>query len=627
MAGAVTDKIVDTYNAQNPNVARVTGTRVAAGATLTCDNLAGWPDSSTSAVHFSTYQVDTSGNYVSGTQIDWVGLKTSSTTIGSMTRVAGATDNGNSVGDYVEMNPTATWGHYLYQALTQEHSQADGTHKSTLITSRTEDTTPDVSNDYLLSYDTSATALKKVKPSNLGLTTGWISGALPAVSSVTYNGNRSYDITFASTVASYLSPGMRLRTTRTVAAPTQCTSLNGTTQYYSRASASVAGMTFTDDFTVSAWIKPTSYATSAGIFSRYNGTSGWILYLSSSGQVVIQGNNASLFRSGSTYQSVPLNKWTHVAATLDLSGNVSTIYIDGVSVPVYMSNSGTPSAIVQAGNLEVGSWNGGLVPFPGKIAQASVHSAILTAAQVKAMMSQTIDSSSPSIVAGFTFNNSINDVSANANNLTANGSAVATNADSPFGGQADGTIDANKDYAIVQKVSTTVATVQVPEGCTIPTSGGVTSVDMSAWKVPYNFPSQRGKWRIQALLNVAQAVTSNATYGSFMSGGWQLQVPAGDWNIGWMAGVYNFSTTIVGFNVSPTALTGMTIGAGAQASRLSFAFVSAAASTTTSQVYAESNQNLTALATFTMYTLGATTSAGIDAGNSTSEIFAENAYL
>lgn len=61
---------------------------------------------------------------------------------------------------------------------------------------------------------------------------GWIRGGLPAYSSATNNGNKSYVIVFASTVASLLSPGMRLRTTRTVTAPTLCADLEASSSQY-----------------------------------------------------------------------------------------------------------------------------------------------------------------------------------------------------------------------------------------------------------------------------------------------------------------------------------------------------------------------------------------------------------
>jgi hypothetical protein len=117
--------------------------------------------------------------------------------------------------------------------------------------------------------------------------TGWADiGA--TVSTVTYNGNRSYDLVFNNNdLSDTVSAGMRIKTTRSTAAPIQCASLNGTTQYFTKASATSLG-TFTDDFAVGAWIKLSSYA-AGGIVTRRNGTQGWALEMASTGQIQIRG--------------------------------------------------------------------------------------------------------------------------------------------------------------------------------------------------------------------------------------------------------------------------------------------------------------------------------------------------
>lgn len=327
---------------------------------------------------------------------------------------------------------------------------------------------------------------------------------------VTYNGNRSYDMVFnAVDYTSILSPGHRLKTTRTVAAPTRSTSLNGTSQSWS--DSTVGGMTFTDDFVAGAWVKLSSYPTAvAGIIGRYNGTSGYYLRIDPSGQIMLIGHNAGSgnFSYVQSYQSIPLNKWVHVSAQLDMSAftatsNTSYVMVDGVDVPSNVSRAGTnPTAFVQAGNLEVGAFNAGGF-FPGKIAQAFVSSAKITQANIRTIISQGLTPSlisANSIVSAYSFDGVGTDLNTtNANNLTANGSAVATNADSPFGTQSSGSISATLDYAIAQKVAfstNTTVTVQVPEGCTIPTSGGVTAVSYSAMKSPFGFPATIDKWII-----------------------------------------------------------------------------------------------------------------------------------
>lgn len=387
--------------------------------------------------------------------------------------------------------------------------------------------------------------------------------AANTVTSVTNNGNRSVDVAFTSSVATFLSPGMRIRTTRTVAGPTQSTSLNGTTQYWSKSSPT--GITFTDDFVVSAWVKISSYGASQyHIASRYNGTSGWDFNVQTTGQIQLTGYNGGAANQSNilSYQSIPLNKWVHVTAQLDMSSftNTSTtsyIMIDGVDVPALVSRAGTnPTALVQAGNLEIGSWNGGLQPLNGKIAQVCLFSAKVTQATIRSYMNQQLAGNETNLIGYFKFNGDGNDSTSNANNLTANGSAVATNADAPFGYQADGTISSTLDYGIVTKVATTTATVQVPEGCAIPTSGGISAVDYSTQKIPFGFPASKAKWDLEVYTttNSSQASPVTATY--YNVGNLRITIPIGSWIGRYFVNIYadiSVTPSDVGATLSTTS--------------------------------------------------------------------------
>jgi hypothetical protein len=333
-----------------------------------------------------------------------------------------------------------------------------------------------------------------------GFTDGWESlGYAPTT--ITALGNRSYTVLVPSVdTTSATSVGQRLKLPRTVTAPTQCTSLNGTTQYYN--DTSVSGMTFTDDFTVSAWVKLSSYGTTGAIASRYNGTSGWAFFTGADGIVYLRAYNAAAgnYSQVYTYQSVPLNKWVHLSAQLDMSTFTATtttsyVMVDGKDVPAQVARAGTnPTALVQAGNLEIGSMNGGTNPFPGKIAQVAIYSAKVTQATILASMNQALTGSETSLISAYSFNNSINDLNTtNANNLTAQGSAVATTADSCFTNAVTGTsvTAGTTNYGIItaQTFSTnTTYTVQIPEGETLPTTGGIGTISYSTQKTPYGFP-------------------------------------------------------------------------------------------------------------------------------------------
>lgn len=328
---------------------------------------------------------------------------------------------------------------------------------------------------------------------NLGsssVSSGWLDlGFSP--NTVTALGNHYYSLVFNSTnLTSTVSPGMKVRSTRIVAAPTQCADLeSSSSQYFSKTTPS--GVTFTDDHTEMGWIKLESYV-AGGIIARRNAdTEGWSLSVNAFGQVVAGSYRIASNNSVTTSAlSLPLNKWVHVAATTDLSGTSVIIYIDGIAVSSTTVITGTITALVQGTTaLVVGAEkSAGTNPFDGKIAQPAVFSAVLSAATILSYMSQGLLGSETNLVSGYSLSNSINDLTANANNLSAQGSAVATNADGPFGGQADGTVSATVDYAEI--ITTTFSTnttlvVRASDFNTIPTSGGVSAVSYSTQDSPY----------------------------------------------------------------------------------------------------------------------------------------------
>jgi hypothetical protein len=505
----------------------VTGTRIATATTLEVDSLNNWPTKFVATV--GTLNV-TTGVLEIGTITIFKGHISGGDIIIDQF-APGYPDNGNSIGQVVMLKPNTFWADTLAAVLEVSHDD-DGTLKGSAVRAAL--------------GETASTGA------------GWTAMG-ETVSSVTNNGNRSYDITFASTVASLLSPGMRLRTTRTVTAPTQCADLEASSSQYFN-DTSVSGITFTDDFTCGAWVKLESYTTGA-IISRYNGTSGWILQVLSDGTVVFRGYNGggANFSGVSTYQSIPLGKWVHIAAQLDMSAFTATtttsyIMIDGVDVPAVVGRGGTnPTALVQAGNLEVGSFNAGTF-FDGKLAQVFVSSAKITQANVRALMSKgltTADTATYSLASAYSLNGVITDLNTtSANNLTAQGGALATATDSPFGQDSNGVTAGTTDYALVMRVSTTTATVQVPEGCTIPTSGGVSAVAYSTATSPFGFTLDKGRWEVGIYIGSSVSsigVATNTTY-AFGSAGQEVRLTL-------PVGVWSKLKSDIGFSSTPSATT------------------------------------------------------------------------
>lgn len=369
-------------------------------------------------------------------------------------------------------------------------------------------------------------------------TTGWTNSGF-TVSSVTNNGNRSYTVTYSADVSASVSVGQRHRFTRTVTAPTTSFSLDGSNDYYVKTSPS--GITFTDDFVAGAWVYLTAYQLET-VVSKRNGTQGWELYITSGGQVVLSGYNASLANYSRivSYQSLPLNKWVYIAAQLDMSAFTATtttsyIMIDGVDVPSSVSRSGTnPTALVQAGNLEIGSVNGGTSPFAGYIDQVFVSSAKITQANVQKIMTYGLtasDVSTYSLASAYS-NGSTTDLNTtNANNLTATNGATTASV-SPFATDGNGVAGGTYDYGLVTKVSTTDVTYQLPAGCTIPTSGGISSVVYGTSYAPLSFPVDRERWAVRYVINSSQDKTSGISATTYYNiNGNNFTLPAGTWDI------------------------------------------------------------------------------------------------
>lgn len=484
--------------------------------TVTVASTSGWPTDT--GITFAMDVIDSQGVQVAGTYNEFVGTVSTATSITNVDYADGTGDRNYTAGAttrvYIPVSKTrenriVTWG------LT-EHDQ-DGTHGAITATSITATSGTFTS----LTINGSASA------------EGWSPlGATP--NTVTANGNNSFDLVFNSNdLTDTLTNGMRIRATRTVAAPNTSFSLDGTNDYYVKTSPNK--LTFTDDFVCSAWVYLTSYSASdMVIVSRYNGTSGFMLRLNAStGAILMAGYNGGASNNSyvASYQSIPLNKWVHITAQLDMSTftastTTSYIMIDGVDVPASVTRGGTnPTALVQAGNLEVGSANGTNF-FPGYIDQVAVYSAKVTQATILASINRALTGSETSLASAYS-NGSVNDLNTTTpNNLTATNGAT-TVANSPFGNRG---VSTTLEYGIVMANSfstNTTVTVQVPEGCQLPTTGGISSVDYSTQSVPYGFPRNRGRWSVQSKYKLSVNILNPTAFTQLT--GRQIKSPIGSW--------------------------------------------------------------------------------------------------
>ena len=343
--------------------------------------------------------------------------------------------------------------------------------------------------------------------SNNATNDGWVNlSSTP--DTVTNNGNRNFDLVFNSVDHSdVLSPGMKIKLTRTIAAPDQCTTLNGTSQYYNKTSPNKC--TFTSTFSAMGWVKLSAYGQSAiiGRDSAAGTSSGWELNLNATGQVICYARNATGNIVGTSYASVPLNKWMHIAATLNASTGAIVIYFNGQVVQSTTTTAGT--TIVQAStDLTIGKRNSVANYLNGKLAQVALFSAVLSQSTIQQYMTYGLTGSETSLVSAYSFDNSKTDLNTTTpNDLTANGSAVETTSDSPFANAVSAGL---YEYAEINQVSystNTTVNVRVPDNCNIPVSGGISAVYYSTASNPYGMP-YISKLLASSIINSQVATTS-----------------------------------------------------------------------------------------------------------------------
>ena len=368
---------------------------------------------------------------------------------------------------------------------------------------------------------------------------GWTS-IVPAVSTVTPNGNRSYDVVFASTVASILSEGMRLEFTKATAGNAYMGgAFNGSSHYFTKTSPSGTLGTVTNNFTIEAVVQPTSYA-QGGICGRVDASfnNAISLRMEASGvvRVTITNGGGSNLRYVETYQSLPLNKKTHVAASWT-SGTV-VVYFDGVSVPVTTaSTSGSaPTTAGTGGDWSIGR-NGAFAGqyFPGYISNVAVFDAVLSASTIKDHYTKKLTGSETNCIGAWSLDNSSSDQSSAGNNLTATG-GVGYTAMSPHGQLGNG-VETTKAVGLVTKVNGTTVTVQCPEGVTIPSgSSTISSVAYSTQANPFGWVSNKGRWIVGTYVGAQSQVTltSNTTWYHLNQ---SLNVPIGKWMLGFQLAI------------------------------------------------------------------------------------------
>lgn len=363
-----------------------------------------------------------------------------------------------------------------------------------------------------------------------GLADDVAAGWFPSSDPLTYgsnNGSREFTVTIANADrTSKYSPGMRIKVGRSTAPATKCISLVAASSQ-SATKSSPSNLAFTTAFTVEAWVYLNSIGSTQTIVGRGDNPfqNGWFLRVDSTGRLAIGYASANNATTLSSYQSLPVKRWVHVAGVISsVSGKTGAIYINGTLVPSSLTASSS-TALTQTGDLAVGKLGTGNADyFDGYLSEVRVWPNAQSQSQILSNMAINLTGSEgmSTLIRG---DNNFNDLTSNANNLTANNSASAAQASNPLN---------STEYGIITKVAysspNTTITIFTGTDYTIP-NGALSNFNFSAQKVPYGFPAERSKWVADIFIFNTTGVQTGAAAAWTQMTGTDILVPTGQWRM------------------------------------------------------------------------------------------------
>ena len=145
---------------------------------------------------------------------------------------------------------------------------------------------------------------------------------------------------------------------------------DGTNDYCSAGNSS--SLSITGNLTVAAWVRPTSFANQGNIVAK-SSNPGYRMRFQSDGTFWMY-SNTNTITSPSAYT---INNWFHTVGVFSSTG--LRMYINGSLV---QSNGTAFSPSYSSSNFYVGTFNGTLELFQGRIANVSVYNRALSATEV-----------------------------------------------------------------------------------------------------------------------------------------------------------------------------------------------------------------------------------------------------
>jgi len=160
----------------------------------------------------------------------------------------------------------------------------------------------------------------------------------------------------------------------------QAVKLDGTNDYIDLGSPSAANIT--GDLTVSAWVKPASFAKTQGVISWGNGStsSAYTVNISTARRIQFLCTGCTTRTSTGATLSATTGTWSHIAVTL--SGSTVKFYLNGTLLGTSQSVAKTPRS---AGNGSLNIGRTGTTYMNGSLDELNIFNRTLGDAEIRAI--------------------------------------------------------------------------------------------------------------------------------------------------------------------------------------------------------------------------------------------------
>jgi len=344
-------------------------------------------------------------------------------------------------------------------------------------------------------------------------------------------------LTFAGVdLTGIISKGMRVKLAQTAGTNAQSLDLERSSNQAATKTDS-ASLSITGAITIEAWVKLESLdATGQTIVGKWyqdGSLKSYLFYIASSTDLRFDfsgdGSAESGLQSSPCLSQSDIGKWIHLAVTCTPATRAISFYKNGVLV-----SSGTGSGAQAAIHDNTSTFAVGArdvqgtidTLLDGKICEVKLWNIVRTQAQIQGDMFHNLAGNESNLQGYWKLDNSYNDSTANANNLSGVASPV-------FSADVPAKLTNGTKYGIVNDITFSTDTTIVIDGGTDYgiDDGTISGFSYATVKAPLGFPLNPTKWQIEFSTIDLQTQASPVANTWYNLGTPHIELPVGVWRV------------------------------------------------------------------------------------------------